>query len=127
MILGLVPDIGIKLENDSRYGNIIKVIRPKCSNKRVMQLRDDTLLVEGALLYNSVPQEIRKYDGSYLGFKNLIDAWLQYVPDKPRVQGVEPEARDAHGEPSNAIRCWAQCETIARMNVWKCDQFLSTD
>ena len=35
-----------------------------------MRMRDDSLMIEGAKLYNSVPMNIRSYDGTYLGFKN---------------------------------------------------------
>ena len=41
-----------------------------CSNPKTIKIRDDYLIVEGTKLYNSLPREIRQYDGSYLGFKN---------------------------------------------------------
>ena len=95
MILGKVPSLGISVENGTRYGNVVNIVRNKCSNERIMGIRDDSLLVEGAKLYNAVSKEIRAYDKSYLGFKNLIDAWLRQIPDIPRVLGYEPEARNS--------------------------------
>ena len=97
MIIGKVPSLGIKVDVGTRYGNTVNIIRNKCSNEMIMKLRDDSLLVEGAKLYNSVPMFIRSYDGSYLGFKNLIDAWLKFIPYIPRVTGNEPEGRNFNG------------------------------
>ena len=82
-----------------------------------MKLRDDSLLVEGAKLYNSVPMYIRAYDDSYLGFENIIDAWLKFIPDIPRVTGNEPEGRNFNGLPSNSIRDWMSQECYHRMNT----------
>ena len=72
-----------------------------------MSLRNSSLLVEGARLYNAVPQDISEYKGSYLGFINLLDEWLQQIPDYPRVVGYEPLARKCKGRPSNSIRDWS--------------------
>ena len=43
-----------------------------------------------------------------MGFKNLLDEWLQRVPDIPRVLGFEPSARNYKGNPSNSIRDWVK-------------------
>ena len=63
-------------------------------------------MVEGVKLYNAVPQKIREYDGSLLGFKNCINKWLVDIPDKPRDTGSEPEARYRDGKPSNSLKDW---------------------
>ena len=55
-------------------------------------------------MYNSVPRRIREYDGSYLGFKNCIDKWIDVIPDKPREVGNEPLGRNRDGKPSNSLR-----------------------
>ena len=82
-----------------------------------MRLRDDSLLVDGAKLYNLVPRCIREYDGSFLGFKNLIDVWLKFIPDIPRVCGNEPEGRNAIGMLSNSVYDWMFRENFVRMNT----------
>ena len=127
MILGLVPNIGISIEKGTRFGDIINIGRKKCVSEKIMRLRDDSLMIEGAKLYNSVPMNIRSYDGTYLGFKNLVDKWLTNIPDIPRVSGFEPRSRNMIGEPSNSVRDWVKCEDISRMNVWTCNQFMTKD
>ena len=126
MIIGKVPSLNLKIDKDSRYGEVVVIHRNKCKNQRIMRLRDDSLLVEGAKLYNSVPRCIREFDGSFLGFKNLIDAWLKFIPDIPRVCGNEPEGRNAIGMPSNSVRDWMCRENFVRMNTWECSNFVLT-
>ena len=92
-----------------------------------MRLRDNSLNVEGAKLYNSVLNGIWEYDGSYLEFKNLVDVWLSYILDIYSISGYEPRSRHMLGKPSNSIRDWSNYEDIACMNVWKCSQFLTQD
>ena len=106
MLIGRVPDIGLAVEIDTRNGFELKMIRPKCKKDSVKSLRDRSILVEGVRLFNAVPRKIREYSGSYLGFKNLIDIWLNEIPDFPRDIGNEPEARDRGGKPSNSIKDW---------------------
>ena len=117
MILSLVPNLGLKTENSTRFGDVVQIEQKKCVSAKVMRLRDDSLMIEGAKLYNSVPMEMKSYDGSYLGFKNLVDAWLSHIPDIPRITGYEPRSRNMMGEPSNLIRDWTKYEDIAHMNV----------
>ena len=113
----MVPNIGLTMYMESRWGPIIKIQRPKSKTDRAMTLRDSTPLVEGAKLYNAVPQDIREYNGSYNGFKNLVDKWLAWIPDVPRILGDEPEARDIDGVPSNSIRDWTRLSE----NYWCID------
>ena len=56
---------------------MIKIMNAQLLDCQIRLLDYDSLLVEGAKLYNAVPKEIRAYDKSYLGFKNLIDTWLR--------------------------------------------------
>ena len=104
MILGLVQGLGIKVEKGTRLGDVVVTNRQKCCNAVIMRIMDDSLLVEGARLYNSVSKDIRKYNGSYQGLKNLVDAWLSFIPDFPRITGFELDARNRDGNPSNSIR-----------------------
>ena len=101
MILGKVPNLGISMKNESRNGPILGLNRSNKGTDHIKVIRDRSILVEGARIYNMVPRKIREYDGTYLGFKNCIDKWLNDVPDKPRDIGNEPEARNSDGKPSS--------------------------
>ena len=96
--MGLVLSLGIKVEKGSRFGDIVIIERKTCINPKIMKIRDNSLMDEGARLYNSVPRKIRNYDGTYLEFKNLVDAWLGFIPDIPRVTNYEPQMRNGNGE-----------------------------
>ena len=54
MILGLVPILEIKVEKGKHYGDmvILLVERNRCGNPKIMRLRVDSLMMEGAKLYN---------------------------------------------------------------------------
>ena len=108
MILGKVPNLGIFINNESRNGPILGLNRSNKGSNHIKVIRDRTIMVEGAKIYNMVPRRIREYDGSYLGFKNCIDKWLTDVPDIPRDLGYEPDARNTEGKPSNSLKDWSK-------------------
>ena len=111
MILGKVPNMGISMNHESRNGPILGLNRSNKGTDHIKVIRDRTILVEGAKIYNMVPHRIREYDGTYLGFKNCIDKWLTDVPDKPRDLGNEPDARNSDGKPSNSLKDWSKILT----------------
>ena len=96
---------------ETRNGPILGLKRSNRGSNHVKVLRDRTILVEGAKIYNMVPRKIREYSGSYLGFKNCIGKWLNEVPDIPRDLGNEPNARNTEGKPSNSLKDWSKILT----------------
>ena len=110
MLIGKVPDLGLSLNTDSRYGPIINLKRSNVGSNHVKALRDRSIMVEGVRLYNSVPRKIREYNGSYLGFKNCIDKWFSDLPDMPRELGNEPLGRSNEGKPSNSVKDWRRID-----------------
>ena len=54
-------------------------------NQRVptRTLLEHSFAVKGAKVFNSLPKEIRGYDGSLNGFKARIDTYLVSIPDRP--------------------------------------------
>ena len=112
MLLGKVPNLGITVNYESRNGPILELKRTNRGTNHVKVLRDRTLLVEGVKIFNMVPRKIREYDGSYLGFKNCIDKWLNEIPDIPRDLGNEPYARNIDGKPSNSLKDWSKIITF---------------
>ena len=49
----------------------------------VQTMRENSFSVYGPRLFNSLPREMRDYDGSLAAFKRRLDAFLATVPDKP--------------------------------------------
>ena len=61
----MVPSLNLEVKNDLRYE--IKVIIPKLSGKisSVRTIRERTVNINGARIFNSMPRIIREYDGDF--------------------------------------------------------------
>ena len=70
VLQGLVPNFGLIEVNNRGKGRTLKV--PKVSSK-VKKVLEESLLVEGPMLFNSLPAIIRNYDGTKDGFKKTLD------------------------------------------------------
>ena len=101
---GLVPSLGLTW--DGRQGN--KLTYPKVYGKpgHARTLQRFSLKWEGVRIYNSLPLVIRKWTGSKQSFKNLLDKFLEAIPDQPEVGHEKPGGRTLVGEPSNSIPDW---------------------
>ena len=49
----------------------------------VQTLRENSFSVRGPALFNSIPKDIRDFDGSLATFKRRLDKFLATVPDRP--------------------------------------------
>ena len=89
-------------------------IIPKIKSKgRVMNLREESMGVQGAHLWNSLPMSIRIYgsgDTSMNGFKAVMGVYLRMMPDKPRdvTGGWYPNPTDTKGHFSNSLMFWSK-------------------
>ena len=61
---------------------------------------------EGIRLYNSLPEYLRYFSGSKEAFKNLLDKYLEHIPDQPEIDGLTPGGKDLYGRASNSIADW---------------------
>ena len=50
-------------------------------------LRDKSFITVGPSLYNSLPYDVRQFDGSLMAFKNKLDKFLNCVEDHPPLPG----------------------------------------
>ena len=67
MIQGLVPDCGLlEIEQRPGKGRFLRVPKVK---QRARKVREESLTVEGPMLYNSLPPVIRNFNGSLESFK----------------------------------------------------------
>ena len=71
----------------------------------VRNLREQSFIVQGPKLFNSLPKIIRSITKVYVGaFKAHLDKFLQMLPDEPNVGGLTPSACNIFSAaPSNSI------------------------
>ena len=102
----MVPSLNLEIKNDPRFGTKIKI--PKLSGKisSVRSIRERTVNINGARIFNSMPRIIRDYNGDFPGFKSLVDIYLMEIPDCPIVEGYTSHNLDNGNNPSNSIIDW---------------------
>ena len=102
----LVPSMGLHLCDDGRRGRVIKIPSLSGSIQSIKTLRDKSLPISSAKLYNSLPKYLREFTGEYNIFKNLLDQFLGSIPDQPCVPGLMTENKDGECKSSNSIIHW---------------------
>ena len=63
---------------------------------------------EGVRLFNSIPISLRKWTGTKETFKNMLDKFLENIPDQPEIEGYIPGGKTLNGEASNSIADWTR-------------------
>ena len=89
MLQNLVPNVGVVGTNSLRNGRtcIIPTIK-RNATQRIQNLRESSLIVHGAQLFNCLPRCIRDISGHRIDiFKKNLDNFLRLVPDEPLVPG----------------------------------------
>ena len=85
----IVPNYGIREYQSQRHGRLCRV--PKLNNKAahaVQSLREASLAVHGAQLFNAMPQHIREITNCRVEtFKAHLDKHLRNIPDQPHITG----------------------------------------
>ena len=87
VIESLVPNINgsIKITENPRLGRMCSLT---LSKNQTSKLRDSTLAVQGAKLFNAMPRSIRNLKNiSIEQFKTALDAHLKNIPDEPQIRG----------------------------------------
>ena len=123
---GFVPSLGLKwAESDSRAG--VRLAYPKVigPNGHYRTLQRDSILWEGVRIYNSLPNELKKFTGSKESFKNLLDRYLSNIPDQPEYTGMRPGGRTVCGNHSNSIADWTRVLKIDFSAVLSCEVRIS--
>ena len=75
-------------------------------------MRRKSIQFEGAKLLNVLPSEIRNFTGKVTDFKELLDNYLENVPDEPWTDSLHPGAQDFDGKSSNSIYDWVRTGKI---------------
>jgi hypothetical protein len=85
---GHVPNVNNKITSTlhARLGR--KCIVPRVPNGKLGKIREASLAVHGAKLFNVLPQPLRNTSGVKLdSFKSALDRYLKTVPDEPTLVG----------------------------------------
>ena len=103
---GMVPSLGLTW--DGRDGN--RITYPKVIGKpgHARTLQRFSIKWEGVRLFNSIAIYLRKWTGTKETFKNMLDKFLESIPDQPEVEGYIPGGKTLTGEASNSIADWTR-------------------
>ena len=109
-----MPSLNLNTKNEQRFGN--KMIIQKLSGKvlGIRTIRDRTVSINGANIFNAMPRVIREYQGDFSGFKILVDTFLIEIPDCPILDGYISHNMDRNNKPSNSLIDW--CENMNCIN-----------
>ena len=119
---GFVPSLGLKWAgSDSRTG--ARLAYPKVTGPpgHYRTLQRDSILWEGVRIFNSLPDELKKFTGTKEAFKNLLDRYLSNIPDQPEYPGILPGGRTLCNKQSNSIADWTRVLKIDFSTVLLCD------
>ena len=111
---GLAPNCGIELapENE-RLGRRLKIPTLKSGGRQAIQsLREQTLQINGARLFNIMPRSIREMKVHQQEFKEALDTYLSSVPDHPKIRDQIPAAvHQVTGRHCNSLLAWIKVES----------------
>ena len=108
-----VPNCGVEVAKENeRLGRMCAIPALQKNGRQAIQtLREQTLQIEGARLFNCLPKKIREIH-SMEDFKDQLDQWLATVPDQPRMGGLTPTAVcSVTGRQSNSLLAWTRSIT----------------
>jgi hypothetical protein len=106
---GQAPDCGVKLApQNERLGRRCEIPKLKSNGRMAIQtLREQSFQVNGARLFNRMPNHIRDIRRSKDDFKEALDGFLCTVPDQPRMGRLVPTAVcRVTGRQSNSLLAW---------------------
>ena len=109
-LLGMVPDIGIRIatQEESRLGLTVRVPEKSGSRELVQTLKDQFFTTHGPRLFNSLPKSIRVWGSSLEMFKVKLDMFLMVIPDQPVLAGYQSYNPARNGRNSNSIVDWVR-------------------
>ena len=107
---GLVPSLGLQWsdQNTTRMGSTLVPNKLKGKVQSARTLQKASIGIEGVRIYNSLPEKIKKWNGTQESFKEMLDKFLERIPDNPITETLIPEARDMYRNPSNLIPDWVR-------------------
>ena len=119
--MGLVPNFGVDfISSNSRLGTYVSLPPYKGTYLRYKTLKENSMAVEGAKIFNGLPMDLRNYIGPKDKFKSYLDKYLTNIPDTPNGYGeLTPWPVDEYSRPSNKIRDWTR---LLKFKTGNCQQ-----
>ena len=108
---GLVPNSGVEIANmNERQGRKVKVPSLQAGGRQAIQtLREASFQIDGARLFNKLPQKIREIKTHIDDFKSELDKYLSNIPDQPKMNDLVPAAVcRVTVRQSNSLLAWIQ-------------------
>ena len=111
---GLVPSLGLQRSGatDRRSGNSLIINHVKGKVLSVKTKKMHSLEYNGATLFNQLPEDLRRMEGTVAQFKSKLEKFIELFPDRPQVDGTVTGTVDMEGIPSNSLKDWM------RMTDW---------
>ena len=81
--MGLVPNVGIEIQNDSNHRNGLTVKIP--AKKGISSFKEFSFGIRGPELFNSLPMDLREMESSMETYKRKLDMFLSVITDCPRI------------------------------------------
>ena len=109
ILQGISPNCRVELvPANERLGRRCAVPRLLPGGRAAIQtLREHSFQVNGPRLFNSLPKRLRNMKTSQEEFKESLDAFLETIPDQPRMGSLVPAAVDQQtGRQSNSLLAW---------------------
>ena len=104
----IVPSPGISWTQDEKRGRLINIpALIKGARVSIISLREQSLQVHGAKLFNKLPVDLRNMTGvSVDTWKKHLDGFLTVIPDRPLCGDLIPSPCDGLGRVSNSLQDW---------------------
>ena len=99
MLLGLVPNMGIKIRRSDKHRNGIFLEQYDLGKK----VRNQSFLSVGPRIFNVLSRELRALNDSMSVFKEKLDQFLSIMPDRPR---IDEGSRKYSNSLDKAIKEW---------------------
>ena len=107
-IMNIVPSLGFEIWSHPRKGKMIRNQKMSCKSQAMRSVKEKSIYGQGPKIFNSLPQCIREWEGSFMTFKFIVDNFLTLIPDKPCMKGYNSENHDLYGNLTNSIVHWVR-------------------
>ena len=89
-IIGSIPGAAVADQNNTRMGSTLipNKLKGKVQSARTSQ--KGSIGIEGVRFFNSLPEKVKKWDGSQEIFTEMLDKFLEKNPDNPVMETLSP-------------------------------------
>ena len=106
-LMGIVPSLDFELKQDVRSGPKIIIGKMTGCKMKIQTLRERSIYIAGARIFNAMPRVIREFKGEFNQFKIIVDKYLATIPDCPLLEGYTTHNLDKNLKMSNSIIVWS--------------------